>query len=246
VRAGPGGWTITVDQEVFHPLRHPGYGVDASAREIQLTLPDFYVGGFEIVELTAADKADMLAKALKDARVTKPKLFMQGTQWGDLPRASTGLPATIAFAQAGAWIGELLGELKKEIAFAGVSAAGGVYLHLKRLDDIRDLGHTARRAHHRIGPVPGWTSTWTDNTKENAKRLTRSLAQAGRRVNPGQHAHHIVPARMKRATDARALLDKYQIESDEEYLFIIRFWGAAAAAVLALAYGAKVAVPRLL
>jgi hypothetical protein len=41
-------------------------------------------------------------------------------------------------------------------------------------------------------------------------------------------------------------LDKYRIESDEEYLFIIRLWGAAAAALFALAYGAKVALRRLL
>ena len=59
------------------------------------------------------------------------------------------------------------------------------------------------------GPDPDWKSTQTGNTSKNSKILRENL---GLQKGDGNEAHHIVPSTSKRADQARAILDKYQID----------------------------------
>lgn len=59
------------------------------------------------------------------------------------------------------------------------------------------------------GPDPDWKSTQTGNTSKNSKILRGNL---GLQKGDGNEAHHIVPSTHSKGNDARAILDKYQID----------------------------------
>ena len=64
-----------------------------------------------------------------------------------------------------------------------------------------------------IPHAPGhFTSTQAFNTGTNRDRLRASLLKAGKKTNPSDHAHHIVPGLLEKGQDARDLLDKYHID----------------------------------
>lgn len=62
------------------------------------------------------------------------------------------------------------------------------------------------------GPLKGWKSSQTFDTSKNSALLRKNLGSA---VNAGEDAHHIVASTHGRATDARKLLDKYQIDIND-------------------------------
>jgi hypothetical protein len=63
----------------------------------------------------------------------------------------------------------------------------------------------------RIAIFPAkWTQAW--DTSKNAKILRENMEAAGKKLNPGDKAHHLVPSTHPRAAEAREILEKFGVD----------------------------------